>query len=257
MRLYLLAGLVGMVVGSFLNVCIHRLPRRESVVWPRSRCPTCMALIPPYDNIPILSYVLLRGRCRACRAPIPLRYPIVEGLNGLGYAVILWWFGPGWPAVIYAAWCSALLVVAAIDLSHQIIPNVITLPGIVLGFLCAATLLPVGAADSLLGIVLGYGLPWGLARAYRALRGKEGMGLGDAKLLAMIGAFLGWQPVLLTIMVGALTGSVVGLTLIALRVLRRDQYIPFGPFLALGALIALFFHGDLVTWYIATWLGAP
>lgn len=254
---YVIAGLLGAFVGSFLNVCIHRLPRRESVVRPKSRCPACAAAIKPYDNIPLLSYLFLRGRCRACRAPISPQYPAVEGLNGVGYAAMLWWFGPGWPAVVYALWFSALLVVAIIDLRHQIIPDVITLPGIALGFLCAATLLPVGAVDSLLGILLGYGLPWGLAAAYRAVRGREGMGLGDAKLLAMVGAFLGWKPVLLTILVGALAGSAVGLTLISLRILRRDQYIPFGPFLAFGALVSLFFERDLLTWYIGTLLGGP
>lgn len=252
---YLVAGVLGAFVGSFLNVCIHRLPRRESVVWPGSHCPACGAGVKPWDNIPLLSYLLLGGRCRACRAPISPRYPLIEAANALGYAGILWWFGAGWPAVVYALWFSALLVVSAIDLSHQIIPNVITFPGMVIGLLAAATVLPVGPVDSLLGILLGYGLPWALATLYRVLRGREGLGLGDAKLLAMVGAFLGWKPVLLTILVGALVGSVVGLTLIGFRLLGRDQYIPFGPFLALGALVALFFHQDLLAWYVETMLG--
>lgn len=252
---YLVAALLGAFIGSFLNVCIHRLPQRESVVRPGSHCPACGAGIKPWDNIPLLSYLLLGGRCRACRTPISPRYPLVEAANALGYTVILWRFGLGWPSVVYALWFSSLLAIALIDLSHQIIPNVITLPGIVIGFLSAAMLLPVGAADSLLGILLGYGLPWALAALYRAVRGREGLGLGDAKLLAMVGAFLGWKPVLLTILVGALVGSAVGLTLIGFRLLARDQYIPFGPFLALGALVALFFQQDLLGWYFGTVLG--
>jgi leader peptidase (prepilin peptidase)/N-methyltransferase len=247
---YVIVCVFGAAIGSFLNVCIHRLPRHESVVWPASRCPACAGPIPLYDNIPVLSYLLLRGRCRACRARISLRYPIIELTNGLGYGLILWQFGPGWPAAVYALLFSTLLVVTCIDLSHQIIPDVITLPGIALGLLCAATVLPVGLRDSVLGVLLGGGILWGLAWASPYLFGKEGMGGGDVKLLAMIGAFLGWKPALLTIMVGAVVGSVVGVGLIALKLRRRDQYLPFGPFLALGAIVSLFFHQEVLTWYL-------
>ena len=249
MWLYAIAFLFGTAIGSFLNVCIHRLPRHESLVWPGSQCPACRHPIAAYDNIPLLSYLWLWGRCRACRARISLRYPIIELANGLGYALILWQFGLGAPALIYALLFSALLVITCIDLSHQIIPNVITLPGIALGLVSAATVLPVGLLDSVLGTVLGYGIPWGLANAYLLLRGRPGMGLGDAKLLAMIGAFLGWKPVLLTVMVGATVGSVVGLVMIALKQVRRDQYLPFGPFLALGAIVSLFFQSTVLSWY--------
>ena len=254
---YVVAFVCGAAIGSFLNVCIHRLPRHESVVWPGSHCPACNHPIACYDNIPLLSYLWLKGRCRACRVRIPLRYPIVEAANGTGYALILWQFGPGAPALVYALLFSALLVITCIDLSHQIIPNVITLPGITLGLLCAATILPVGLLDSVLGTLLGYGIPWGLANAYLLLRGRQGMGLGDAKLLAMIGAFLGWKPMLLTVMVGAAVGSVVGLVLIALKRVRRDQYLPFGPFLALGAIVSLFFHQVVLSWYLGLLAVAP
>ena len=159
--------------------------------------------------------------------------------------------------MVYGLLFSALLVITCIDLSHQIIPNVITLPGITLGLLCAATILPVGLLDSVLGTLLGYGIPWGLANAYLLLRGRQGMGLGDAKLLAMIGAFLGWKPMLLTVMVGAAVGSVVGLVLIALKRVRRDQYLPFGPFLALGAIVSLFFHQVVLSWYLGLLAVAP
>jgi leader peptidase (prepilin peptidase)/N-methyltransferase len=249
MLAYAAVMLFGAVIGSFLNVCIHRLPRGESVAWPASRCPACAAPIAAYDNVPILSYLVLRGRCRACGAPISVRYPLIELANALGYALILWRFGPGWPALVYALLYSALLVVTGIDLSHQIIPNVITLPGIAIGVLCAVTILPVGFLDSALGILVGGGLLLGLAWVSPYVFGKEGMGLGDVKLVAMVGAFLGWRPALLTIMVGAVVGSVVGLTLIALKVMRREHYIPFGPFLALGAVVALLFYREVVTWY--------
>lgn len=254
---YAIAFAFGTAIGSFLNVCIHRLPRRESVVWPASHCPACHRSIAAYDNIPILSYLWLKGRCRACRARISPRYPIIELANGTGYTLILWHFGPGAPALVYALLYSALLVITCIDLTHQIIPNVITLPGIALGLLAAATILPVGLLDSILGTVLGYGIPWGLANAYLFLRGRPGMGLGDAKLLAMIGAILGWKPVLLTVMVGATVGSVVGLVMIALKRVRRDQYLPFGPFLALGAIVSLFFHSAVVSWYLGLLAAVP
>jgi leader peptidase (prepilin peptidase) / N-methyltransferase len=247
---YLIAFFFGAIVGSFLNVCIHRLPKHESVVWPASHCPSCAGPIAVYDNIPILSYFFLGGRCRTCRALISPRYPIIELANGVGYGIILWQFGLGWPSAAYALLFSALLVISAIDLSHQIIPDRITLPGIVLGLLCASMILPVGLLDSVLGVLVGGGLLWALAWASPYLFGREGMGGGDIKLLAMIGAFLGWKPVLLTIMVGALVGSVIGLGLIALKVMRRDQYLPFGPFLALGAVVSLFFYRELLTWYL-------
>jgi leader peptidase (prepilin peptidase)/N-methyltransferase len=244
-----LAFLIGACVGSFLNVCIHRMPLRQSVVWPASHCPSCGGAIAPHDNVPLVSYALLKGRCRACRAPISLRYPLVELANGLGYALILWRFGLGWPALIYAVLFSALLIVSGIDWAHQIIPDRITLPGIGLGLLAAATVLPVRLQDAVLGVLVGGGILWLLAWASPYLFGKEGMGGGDIKLLAMIGAFLGWKPALLTIMIGALTGSVVGVLMILLKRMRRDQYLPFGPFLALGAVVALFCHQELLAWY--------
>jgi len=250
MMLYGFVVAVGAVVGSFLNVCIHRIPKQQSIVWPASHCPVCGTAIAPYDNIPVVSYFLLRGRCRHCSGRISLQYPAVEAANALGYGLILWRFGLGWPALVYAALFSALLVVAVIDLEHQIIPNVVTLPGIPLGLLCASTILPVGFPNSVIGGLLGGGLLWGLAWASPYLFGKEGMGGGDIKLLTMIGAFLGWKPTLLTILIGAVVGSAVGLTMMALKLLRRNQYVPFGPFLALGAMTSLFFHEAIWAWYL-------
>lgn len=248
--IYVTVGMFGAAIGSFLNVCIYRLPKHESVVRPSSRCPACEKKIAPYDNVPILSFLWLRGRCRACRAPISLRYPLVEAANGFGYVGIVWRFGLDWPLLAYAAFFSALLVVTFIDLDHQIIPDRITLPGIPLGILCAATVLPIGVVASVLGVLLGGGLLWFMAWLSPYLFGKEGMGGGDIKLLAMVGAFLGWEPVLLTVLVGASVGAVTGLSLIALNRIRRDQYLPFGPFLALGAIVAMFFFNEIKTWYM-------
>jgi leader peptidase (prepilin peptidase)/N-methyltransferase len=246
---YIVVFVIGAVIGSFLNVCIHRLPRRKSLLWPASHCPACGTSIAIYDNIPILSYLLLTGRCRTCHAVISPRYPIVELANGAGYCLILWRFGWEWSAVAYMLLFSVLLVVSCIDLTHQIVPDVITLPGILLGVLSASTILPVGLLNSILGILVGGGILWGLAWISPYLFGKEGMGGGDIKLMAMVGAFLGWKPTLLTIMVGALTGSLVGIGLMVLKIMRRDQYLPFGPFLAFGALVAMFFHQEILTWY--------
>jgi leader peptidase (prepilin peptidase) / N-methyltransferase len=246
---YLMTGLIGVIVGSFLNVCIYRLPRHEWVIWPGSHCPSCGNPIAWYDNIPLISYLLLLGRCRTCGAPISLRYPIVEAANAVGYLAILWHFGLNEMSVLYAALYSALIVVAGTDLSHKIIPNVITYPGIVIGLLGAVTVLPVGIVNSLLGIAVGGGLLWGLAWASPYLFGKEGMGGGDIKLLAMIGVFLGWKPALLTIMIGSLIGSVVGITLMAARIIKRDEYIPFGPFLVAGAVLSMFFAQPILAWY--------
>lgn len=252
-----IALLVGILVGSFLNVAIHRLPRQESLVWPGSHCPACGAALSALENVPLLSYLFLRGRCRRCGVPIAARYPIVEAVNGLTYGVIVWYFGLGWQSVIYAALFSALLVISYIDLDHQIIPDVITLPGIGVGVLAAVTVLPLGFLDSVLGLLLGGGVLFGLAWISPYLFGKEGMGGGDIKLLAMIGAFLGWKPVVLTMLIGAIVGALVGVTLIAFKVLRRDQYLPFGPFLALGAIISMFFHEELFSWYVGFIIGTP
>ncbi len=247
--LYLIVGFVGALIGSFLNVCIYRLPRHESIVWPGSHCPSCSRPIAWYDNIPLVSYLFLLGRCRHCEAPIPFRYPLVEALNVLGYVGLLWFFGPGWPAVAYGLLYSALLVVAGTDLSHKIIPNVVTFPGIVVGLISAATILPLGLVNGLIGLLVGGGVLWVLAWASPYIFGKEGMGGGDIKLLAMIGAFLGWKPALMAIMVGSFLGSLVGITLIATRVIKREDYIPFGPFLVCGAVVALFFGQSLLEWY--------
>lgn len=241
---------VGAVVGSFLNVCIHRLPSGESVVFPASHCPRCHRPIRPYDNIPIVSYLILHGRCRQCGGAISLRYPIVEVLAGLAAAAAFSALGLSAHTLLTFAFLCALIVITFVDLDHQIIPDAISLPGIGVGFAAALILGEPAWTASLAGILLGGGLLWGVAEGYYRLTGREGMGGGDIKLLAMIGAFLGWQAVPVTLLIGSLGGAVVGIALMLVQ--RRDSRtpIPFGPFLALGALCALFWGDALIAWYL-------
>lgn len=242
------ATLFGAVIGSFLNVCIYRLPAGESLVRPGSRCPQCKTPIAWHDNVPILSYLWLRGRCRNCQARIVWRYPLVEALNAAGYGFIAWRFGVTVTAFVYLLLFSALLVVSFIDLDHMIVPDRITLPGMALGLAVGTFLLP-RWWDSIGGLALGGGLLYFMAWISPYLFGKEGMGGGDIKLLAMIGAFLGWQQVLLTVIVGGIVGAVVGVALIGARVMPRGAYIPFGPFLSLGAVVAMLYGTEILGWY--------
>lgn len=242
------AVLFGAVIGSFLNVCIHRLPKKNSLLWPGSRCPRCGTGILWYDNIPLLSYAWLRGRCRACNQPISWRYPVVECLNAAGYALIVWRFGLSMTTLAYLLLWSALIVVSVIDLDHMIIPDRITLPGIAVGLLAGTMLLP-RWWDSVVGLLVGGGLLYFIAWISPYLFGKEGMGGGDIKLLAMIGAFLGWKSAILTIFLGSAIGALVGILLIGIRVVTREAYLPFGPFLSLGAAVVMFFGGEIMDWY--------
>ncbi len=241
--------ILGIIIGSFLTVCIHRVPNGRSIVAPRSACPQCGAQIGWYDNIPLLSFLWLKGRCRVCKDSIPVRYPVIELVNGLGYLLVVWRFGFAWDTVVYAGLFSVFWVVTWIDWDHKIIPDVITLPGIVFGFLCGALILTTGWVNSLLGILVGGGFLLGLAWISPYVFGKEGMGGGDIKFLAMIGAFLGWQQAILTLMVASVVGAVIGIGLLAAKVLKKGQYIPFGPYLALGALIAMIWGIDIWNWY--------
>ncbi|MFQ5950422.1 MAG: prepilin peptidase, partial [Nitrospiria bacterium] len=191
--------ILGLLIGSFVNVCIYRLPRGESIVFPPSHCPSCAKPVKPYDNIPILSFILLRGKCRSCGVPISWQYPLVELVHALGYTFILHQFGLSPQALVYALFFSSLVVVSFIDLSHQIVPDVITLPGMALGLIVASTILPLGPINSLVGLTLGGGLFYLVAVLSIAFLKKEGLGGGDIKLIAMIGAFIGWKGMLLTI----------------------------------------------------------
>lgn len=241
--------LFGMAVGSFLNVCIYRLPRPLSLIRPRSMCPSCQAKIAFYDNIPVLSYLWLRGRCRHCGAAISLRYPMVEVVSGLFAVAILIHYGLSWEALFLYALVAALLVVTFVDIDHQIIPDVITYPGIAVGFLASFLVGHITYKESLFGIILGGGILLLVASGYNLLTKREGMGGGDIKLLAMIGAFLGWKGIIFTIFVGSAIGAAVG-TVSALRTEKgRKLAIPFGPFLSLGALLFIFFGPQIIGWY--------
>ena len=239
---------LGLCLGSFLNVVIYRLPIGLSIVRPRSRCPRCGCAIAPYDNVPLVSYLVLRGRCRNCASPIPVRYPAVEATGALCLiAAALVSTGPA-GAGIRAAFLLALLAITWIDLDHRIIPNEISIPGIAAG-LALSPWIGVPRIEGLIGAAAGAGALLGVAVAYRAIRKIDGMGGGDIKLAAMLGAFLGWKGILLTIVLGSLFGSIVGLSLIAARRGSGKTALPFGTFLAPAAAIVLLVGPRVWTWY--------
>lgn len=240
---------IGMCIGSFLNVCIYRLPAGKSIVRPASACPVCGNPIRWYDNIPLISYVILRGRCRGCSTPISLRYPIIELLCGLFAMASAMQYGINMPALIYFILIAALLVITFIDIDHRIIPDVISLPGIPLGFLCSFILPQLKWSDSLIGIAAGGGSLLTIALGYQLITGKDGMGVGDIKLLAMIGAFLGWKGVFFTIMASSLIGTAVGMVVMLRSGKGMKMAVPFGPFLSMGAILYVFFGPRLIDWY--------
>ncbi len=271
MILYAVIAVFGLLIGSFLNVCIVRLPRGGSIVSPPSHCPRCRTPIRYYDNIPVISFLLLRARCRSCGEPISWRYPLVELANAACYVWIVREFGLGGEAGLMMAFCSSLLVITLIDYDHHIIPDVITLPGILIGLALGPFLLTplyeplpfalgrlvppswpwvTGFLNSVIGMLCG-GLPlWLLGWVWEKLRNVEAMGGGDVKLMGMVGSFLGWKGAFLTIFLGSVTGSILGVGLILLRRHDADKVIPFGPFLALGAVLAAFYGPDIVFWYL-------
>jgi len=260
--IYIFTFAFGAAIGSFLNVCVYRLPLKQSVVSPPSACPRCERRLPFYDNIPIFSYIVLRGKCRGCGAPFSIRYLAIEVLTALVAIGCYAFFGLVPEALVYFAFISALIVITFIDLDYQIIPDVISLPGIVAGLL--VSLFIVGGAGggkvapdvmtSGLGILLGGGSLFLVAWGYYLLTGREGMGGGDIKLLAMIGAFLGWRGVIITVFAGSLIGAVVGTSVMVVKGRDSKYAIPFGPFLSLGAVLYLFVGEALITLYMtALW----
>ncbi len=264
--------LFGLCIGSFLNVCIHRLPQGQSVVRPRSRCPNCGKPIAAYDNIPVLSYVLLGGRCRSCRARISARYPLVELLTGLTWVLAYLSFDLSVAGLKAALLASAMIVLVFTDLHHRTLPDRITLPGIGVGLVFAlwlpiedntAALLwrwvsgayPPGVAASvvnaLLGAALGAGILYGLGELWYRLRGVEAMGLGDVKMMAMVGVFLGPKLTTLTLLLGSLAGSLLGSLFILLARKDTKYELPFGSFLGVAALVALFWGETLIELYMS------
>ncbi len=244
------ACLLGLVVGSFANVCVHRLPRGESIVSPPSRCPACGARIEARDNLPVFGWLLLRGRCRACRAPISWRYPAVEAANGLLWLALAALHGPRPRTFVEMGLVSALMVLSLIDLDHQILPDVITLPGVVLGI--AASFLPGSPLPPLQAVVAalaGWLAFAAVAKAYEKTRGVEGLGQGDWKLAALLGAFLGWQKMLLTVLLASMAGTVVGLLAIALRGRDLRYALPLGTFLGAAGTLVVFVGDFVLGWY--------
>ncbi|WP_042887283.1 prepilin peptidase [Cupriavidus necator] len=257
------AALLGLVVGSFLNVVIHRLPRmmerdeanyiaelrgdplpypaRYNLMVPRSACPHCGHAIAPWENVPVLSWLLLRGRCSACKTPISMRYPLVELACGLLSALVAWRFGPGWQALTALVLVWSLLALTMIDADTQLLPDQITLPLLWLGLLLNLGGLFVPLADAVIGAAAGYLVLWVAYWLFRLVRGKEGMGFGDFKLMAALGAWFGWQALPALVLLSSVAGVVFGLASIALRRQERDTPFPFGPFIALAGVVVLVF----------------
>ncbi|HTG91330.1 MAG TPA: prepilin peptidase [Pyrinomonadaceae bacterium] len=273
--IYIISGVFGAIIGSFLNVVIHRVPIEESIVFPNSRCPSCGAAIAFYDNIPVLSYVVLGGRCRGCSTRISPRYPAVELLTAILFVVVTWHDGLGIALPFDLIFATAITALVFIDAEHMILPNVITYPGMVFAVLARIAIplftgtphfddvpslmhgtfsgLPIWAVSligAFLGALIGGGSLWLMGWTWEKLRGIEAMGLGDVKMMFMVGAYLGWRLTILTIFVGVLSGSLIGIALMA-RQRERDMQmlLPFGVFLGLGSIAALLFGAQIVAWY--------
>ena len=272
---YILVGILGAIIGSFLNVVIHRVPLDESIVFPNSRCPNCSAVIAFYDNVPVLSYLLLGGRCRDCKTRISPRYPAVELLTALLFVAVTWQTGLSFALPFDLIFVSALVALIFIDAEHMILPNVITYPGIVFAVVARLAIpfltgnphfddlpmlmnglfagWPIWAASlggAALGALIGGGSLWLMGWTWEKLRGIEAMGLGDVKMMFMVGAYLGWRLTILTIFMGVFSGSVIGVVVMMVQG-RRDlkMYLPFGIFLGIGAIASLLIGQQIVEWY--------
>ena len=272
---YIIAGAFGAIIGSFLNVVIHRVPREESIVFPHSRCPSCGSVIAFYDNIPILSYLVLRGKCRSCKAHISVRYPAVELLTALLFVAVTWHDGLSAALPFDLVFAAALMALVFIDAEHMILPNVITYPGIIFAIIARVAIpflagaphfddlgslsqgplasFPIWAASlvgALIGALIGGGSLWLMGWTWEKLRGVEAMGLGDVKMMFMVGAYLGWRLTILTIFMGVLSGSVIGI-LLMMRQGKRDMQmlLPFGVFLGIASIVAMLVGQNIVEWY--------
>jgi leader peptidase (prepilin peptidase)/N-methyltransferase len=262
--------LFGLIIGSFLNVCILRIPSGKSIVLPASACPKCGEAIRPYDNIPVLSYLLLGGKCRGCKTKISWMYPLVELLTGLLFLGCFYAFGISVETGKWAAFSAIMVVLVFTDLRERILPDVVNFTGLAIGLIFSLFTKPtdgtalwianhlfdypppapvLSLVDAILGAAVGSGLLWLVSEAYFRLRGREGMGLGDVKMMAMAGAFLGLQRALLTILLGSLLGSLIGAVVIAVGKKGRDFELPFGTFLGAGAMLVVFFGSATLSWY--------
>jgi len=244
-----LASIFGLLVGSFLNVVIHRIPRGGSIVTPRSRCPYCDHQISAWENIPVISFLALRRRCRACKAPISWRYPAVEALTGGLFGIAAASIGPTLSLVPALIFISLLIVLALIDYDHMLLPDKLTLSGILIGLACQPLIERTSIADALLGTLIGAGSLILLINFWYWLREEEGMGLGDVNMLAMIGAFYGWQGALVALVAAAVSGSLIAISLLLSGRAEFGSRLPFGVFLAVGGLVVLFAGEELVAVY--------
>jgi len=242
--------ILGLIVGSFSNVCIYRIPRNESIIYPASHCPKCRSKIKPFDNIPLLSYILLKGRCCNCKSKISLQYPIVEFLTGLTYLTIYLIYGLSIQSLIYIILSSALIIIAFIDLNQQIVPDIISLPGIVIGFIISFFVPYISFINSAIGVLVGGGIILIIGMAGSIIFKKEAMGGGDVKLAAMIGAFLGWKYIIISLFLGFFTGALAGIFLIVAKIKSREDMVPFGPFIVLGSFITLLWGEKIISWYL-------
>src|SRR2546423_1071111 len=266
-------GVVGAIIGSFLNVVIHRLPREESIVFPHPTCPKCRKAIKAYDNIPILSYLILRGRCRHCGVHISSRYPAVEALTAILFAAVTWHDGVSFALAFDLAFAASMVALVFIDAEHMILPNAITYPGIIFAIITrilvpylagpahfddlpqllnAFPTLPIGLVSiigAVIGALAGGGSLWLMGFMWEKLRGVEAMGFGDVKMMLMVGAFLGWRLTILTILIGALTGSIAGIAVMYRRGRNLQMMLPFGIFLGIGSIVSLLFGARIIAWY--------
>jgi len=242
--------ILGLIVGSFSNVCIYRIPRNKSIIYPASHCPKCRSNISAKDNIPLLSFILLKGRCRNCKSKISIQYPVVEFLSGLIYLIIYLVYGLSVQTLIYIILSSALIIIAFIDLNEQIVPDVISLPGIVIGFILSFFVPYISFINSALGVFVGGGIILVIGLAGSLIFKKEAMGGGDVKLAAMIGAFLGWRYIIISLFLGFFLGALAGIFLIMAKIKSREDVVPFGPFIVLGSMITLLWGEKIITWYI-------
>lgn len=251
--LLFLIFMFGACLGSFYNVCIYRIPKKKSIVTPGSCCPFCHKKIPFYLNIPVFSYFILLGKCKYCKHPFSPRYPIVEALTGVILLSLYIKFGYSPTAIFWFVFISILIIISFIDIDHQIIPDIFSLPGIFI-FATAFLFVPeMRFIDSIFGILIGGGSLYSIALLYYLIKKTEGMGGGDIKLLAMIGAAIGWKGVIFTIFVGSLAGTIAGIIImISSKVIDTKLKIPFGPYLSFGAVIYVFFGQVLIEWYFAS-----
>lgn len=267
-----LSGIIGLLIGSFLNVVIYRLPimmKREwrndcleflelendvptdvfNLALPASNCPNCQAKIQPWQNVPVLSYLLLRGKCANCKTPISARYPVVELLTAILSIIVAWHFGFGWQAAAGLVLTWVLIALSLIDLDTQLLPDVIVLPVLWLGLIASLFTIFIDSSTSIIGATAGYLVLWSVYHGFKLFTGKEGMGYGDFKLLAMLGSWLGWQYLGVIILLSSLVGAFIGITLISLNKHSRDVPIPFGPYLAIAGWIALLWGKSLNLYY--------